>query len=158
IITRSLEPPSASQVKHERRETTAADHRPGVLVRGSALRVSAVQGRDPRGRPRRGGRARSGPPVAGVQLQHLCVHRPAVHLRRRDRLRHLPHPPERICEAAMRRLTDTPFPPYAFVPGRTPHPVSDPAGHSYGRTPEPLAHFDPAEWRTCHPYLYGIDL
>lgn len=58
----------------------------------------------------------------------------------------------------MRRLTTTPFPPYTHVPGRTPHPVSDPAGHSYGRTTEPPQRFDPAEWRTCHAYLFGIDL
>jgi hypothetical protein len=58
----------------------------------------------------------------------------------------------------MRRLTDTPLPPYTYVPGRTPHPVSDPAGHSFGRVPEPVSPFDPADWQTCHPYLYGIDL
>lgn len=51
-----------------------------------------------------------------------------------------------------------PFPRYAYVPGRTPHPTRDPDGHSYGvqlDLPEPP---DPAEWRTCRDYLYGIDL
>lgn len=25
------------------------------------------------------------------------------------------------------------FPPYTYIPGRSPHPISDPAGHSHGR-------------------------
>jgi hypothetical protein len=36
---------------------------------------------------------------------------------------------------APRRLPARPFPPYAFVPGKFPHPITDPAGHSYGATP-----------------------
>jgi uncharacterized protein len=32
-----------------------------------------------------------------------------------------------------RLLPDVPLPPYGFVPGLSPHPVSDPAGHSFGR-------------------------
>ena len=58
----------------------------------------------------------------------------------------------------MQRLTVTLLPPYTFIPGQAPHPVSDPAGHSFGRAAEPVAHFDSADWQTCHPYLYGIDL
>jgi hypothetical protein len=49
-------------------------------------------------------------------------------------------------------------PPYAFVPGLTPHPVSDPAGHSFG---QPRCHppaLDPANWRDSADYLHGIDL
>jgi hypothetical protein len=60
------------------------------------------------------------------------------------------HPP--------RLLPDRPFPPYAYVPGDTPHPTRDPGGHSYGaefETPEPP---DPEDWRACRDYLYGIDL
>ena len=40
-----------------------------------------------------------------------------------------------------RNAPDVPFPAYAFVPGRHPHPVTDPAGHSFGHphvVPEPL--------------------
>ena len=33
-----------------------------------------------------------------------------------------------------RFFPDEPFPPYTFVPGQQPHPVSDPRGHSFGRT------------------------
>ena len=37
-----------------------------------------------------------------------------------------------------RRLApDRPFPPYAFVPGRFPHPVSDPAGHGVSASARP---------------------
>ena len=60
------------------------------------------------------------------------------------------HPP--------RFLPDRPFPPYAYVPGGTPHPTRDPGGHSYGaefEIPEPP---DPEDWRACRDYLYGIDL
>jgi len=50
------------------------------------------------------------------------------------------------------------FPPYAYLPGRDPHPVRDPAGHSHGR-PEPEAEHLPAEgWRENAGYLYGVDL
>lgn len=56
------------------------------------------------------------------------------------------------------RYTSRPFPPYRFVPGRTPHPRRDPRGHSYGR-PEPApALFSPGRWHQAHDYLYGIDL
>jgi predicted metal-dependent hydrolase len=57
-----------------------------------------------------------------------------------------------------RLVPDRPLPPYTFVPGQTPHPVRDPAGHLYGRpieTPPPL---DPAHWQASQAYLYGIDL
>lgn len=56
------------------------------------------------------------------------------------------------------RYTSRPFPPYRFVPGRTPHPRRDPRGHSYGR-PEPApALWSPDRWYQAHDYLYGIDL
>jgi uncharacterized protein len=57
-----------------------------------------------------------------------------------------------------RLLPDRPFPPYAYVPGDTPHPTRDPGGHSYGaefEIPEPP---NPEDWRGCREYLYGIDL
>jgi uncharacterized protein len=61
----------------------------------------------------------------------------------------LPHP---------RYLPDRPLPPYTYVPGRSPHPVSDPAGHLFGQTPEPPASVDADNWHTNRAYLYGIDL
>ncbi|MCI0379040.1 MAG: DUF309 domain-containing protein [Gemmataceae bacterium] len=56
-----------------------------------------------------------------------------------------------------RLLPDEPLPPYGYVPGRFPHPVSDPAGHSYGVKEAAIA-FDPDSWRQCRAYLRGIDL
>lgn len=50
------------------------------------------------------------------------------------------------------------FPPYTFVPGRTPHPVRDPAGHLFGQTPELPPPLDPAHWQESRAYLYGVDL
>lgn len=59
----------------------------------------------------------------------------------------------------MARLApDRPFPPYSYVPGYFPHPVSDPAGHSYLMQPETVEVFDPAKWRACRAYLWGVDL
>jgi hypothetical protein len=57
-----------------------------------------------------------------------------------------------------RLLPDEPLPPYTFVPGRSPHPVSDPAGHSYGVAQELAPSPDPDRWPECRPYLRGLDL
>jgi predicted metal-dependent hydrolase len=59
---------------------------------------------------------------------------------------------------AVRLLPDVPLPPYAFVPGRTPHPVSDPAGHQYGVEPQAPPPLDPERWRDSRAYLRGVDL
>jgi hypothetical protein len=59
----------------------------------------------------------------------------------------------------VRRLVpDEPFPAYAYIPGRFPHPTSDSAGHSYGVEPAVPEKVEPEKWRECRPYLYGIDL
>lgn len=50
------------------------------------------------------------------------------------------------------------FPPYAFVPGRHPHPVRDPEGHSFGQEEDPLP---PPERQQIleHPqFHFGVDL
>ncbi len=60
--------------------------------------------------------------------------------------------------APLPRYTRRPFPPYRYVPGKTPHPVRDPAGHSFNRPPEQPPEFNPEDWRSCEQYLYGIDL
>lgn len=57
-----------------------------------------------------------------------------------------------------RLVPDRAFPPYAYIPGRWPHPTRDPGGHSYGTAAEAPAPPDPAAWRACQDYLYGIDL
>ena len=57
-----------------------------------------------------------------------------------------------------RLVPDEPLPPYAYVAGRSPHPVSDPAGHSHGVPPSHPPPPDPGRWWECRPYLRGIDL
>jgi uncharacterized protein len=57
-----------------------------------------------------------------------------------------------------RLVPEEPFPPYAFVPGRFPHPTADPAGHSFGTNPALPSKVEPDQWQECRPYLYGIDL
>ena len=56
------------------------------------------------------------------------------------------------------RYSSKPFPPYRFVPGKTPHPTRDPDGHSYNKEPEQIDSFDPEYWNSCEAYLYGVDL
>ena len=59
---------------------------------------------------------------------------------------------------ARRLVPDEPFPPYSFVPGRFPHPESDPQGHSFGvprGAPAPLV---PGDGPSCRTYLRGLDL
>jgi hypothetical protein len=55
-------------------------------------------------------------------------------------------------------LPDVPLPPYSHVPGSTPHPISDPAGHSYGVRPHTVVAPNPEHWAACREYLRGIDL
>jgi hypothetical protein len=57
-----------------------------------------------------------------------------------------------------RLVPDQPFPPYAYVPGRFPHPVSDPAGHSFGLEMPRPPRLDPESWQGSRAYLHGIDL
>lgn len=59
------------------------------------------------------------------------------------------------------------MPPYSYVPGRFPHPVSDARGHSFRNASEPekgqvrnpglSINFDP-DWKSSPDYLFGIDL
>lgn len=62
-----------------------------------------------------------------------------------------------MARPAPRFAPDRAFPPYPYVPGQTPHPTRDPAGHSYGVEETPAAP-DPGRWRDSGAYLYGIDL
>ena len=57
-----------------------------------------------------------------------------------------------------RLVPERPFPAYAYLPGRHPHPTRDPEGHSFGEPPETPDPPDPDRWRGCGDYLYGIDL
>lgn len=66
------------------------------------------------------------------------------------------HPPQRI---VARHAPGRPFPPYRYVPGLHPHPVREPAGHSYPAPPKgPEQGWNPAAWRTLPDWLFGVDL
>ena len=56
------------------------------------------------------------------------------------------------------RYSHTPFPPYRYTPGQSPHPTRDPAGHSFGDERLSGDDVNPADWQHCEPYLYGVDL
>jgi len=58
-----------------------------------------------------------------------------------------------------RRYSQRPFPAYRYVPGVLPHPIRDPAGHSYGAAPARAgAVWRPEDWRSLDDWLYGVDL
>ena len=66
-----------------------------------------------------------------------------------------------LLEFVAPRYCDTPFPAYRFVPGRNPHPTTDPRGHSYqepGSISESISLMLPTEWAQSLDYLYGCDL
>lgn len=56
------------------------------------------------------------------------------------------------------RLTFAPFPPYSYVSRNQPHPVTDPNGHMYRDEVSDIEPLDLAHWKSCQPYLHGIDL
>ena len=58
----------------------------------------------------------------------------------------------------MRYLPGRAFPPYAFLPGRDPHPTRDPRGHSFGHEEAAVEYLPPARWRENASYLWGVDL
>lgn len=58
--------------------------------------------------------------------------------------------PPRYCERLL--------PPYSYVPGHAPHPVSDPQGHMHGESHEAVEPIDTNGWRESDEYLFGIDL
>lgn len=66
--------------------------------------------------------------------------------------------PKSGTRAIPRLMPNEPFPPYSYVPGQSPHPISDPRGHSYGKEIEPPELPAPEKWRGCPVYLYGLDL
>ncbi len=57
-----------------------------------------------------------------------------------------------------RLVPGEPLPPYSYVPGRQPHPESDPAGHRFGHGDREPVRFEPGNWATSSDYLFGCDL
>jgi len=57
-----------------------------------------------------------------------------------------------------RYLPELPLPPYAYVPGRFPHPTRDAGGHGHGAMLAQPERIDPERWGACRPYLAGVDL
>ncbi|GJM21407.1 MAG: hypothetical protein DHS20C15_13220 [Planctomycetota bacterium] len=54
-------------------------------------------------------------------------------------------------------FVDEPFPPYRFVPGKTPHPFAHAEGYGHG-APRPVPVFLPEDrWRENRAYLRGVD-
>jgi hypothetical protein len=56
------------------------------------------------------------------------------------------------------RYCDSPLPPYSYVPGHTPHPVSDPRGHMHGKQPVRAEVVDPEKPGASREFLHGVDL
>lgn len=61
-------------------------------------------------------------------------------------------------KTAPRYAPEYPFPAYAFIPGKLPHPHRSPEGHSYGKEEPAADRIDPARWSENRLYLHGIDL
>jgi hypothetical protein len=60
--------------------------------------------------------------------------------------------------SAPRRYSTIDLPSYSYVPGFTPHPVSDPRGHRHRRPAQAAAPLDPDAWPSSDGYRYAIDL
>jgi hypothetical protein len=50
------------------------------------------------------------------------------------------------------------FPPYSYVPGKFPHPLRDPQGHSFQHSPPAVVLDDPRDGRRCVAFLRGVEL
>ena len=50
------------------------------------------------------------------------------------------------------------LPPYTHVPGRTPHPINDPAGHSFGKSPAASPPPSLDNWAECESLREGAEL
>jgi uncharacterized protein len=50
------------------------------------------------------------------------------------------------------------LPPYRYVPGRSPHPRTDPRGHSHGRPEPKVASADLSDAGARELYVFGVEL
>src|SRR4051812_46787890 len=57
-----------------------------------------------------------------------------------------------------RLVPERAFPPYSYVTGRFPHPITDPAGHSFGHAAPRVAPIEPARFADSRDYLFACDL
>ncbi len=57
-----------------------------------------------------------------------------------------------------RYVPELPFPPYTYTPGVAPHPVSDPAGHAFGKEHQRPTAIEPTRWRESREFLFAVDL
>jgi hypothetical protein len=58
----------------------------------------------------------------------------------------------------IKRYSDRSLPFYSYVPGLSPHPTSDPRGHSFGKVEPPAQPLEEATYRGNATYLHAIDL
>jgi hypothetical protein len=56
------------------------------------------------------------------------------------------------------RYSPRPLPPYRYVSGQTPHPVSNPAGHMFGEQAAASEPLTDANWEQHDTWLYAADL
>lgn len=56
------------------------------------------------------------------------------------------------------RYSNREFPPYTYVPGKQPHPISDPRGHMHGHEAPDPPPLDPEQWNQSASYLFAVDL
>ncbi len=59
-----------------------------------------------------------------------------------------------MSDVSTRYAPERAFPAYAFLPGRDPHPVRDPRGHSHGQTEVAAVYLLPGSWRENEDYLW----
>ncbi len=57
-----------------------------------------------------------------------------------------------------RLVPDVPLPRYSYVTGRFPHPLRDPAGHSYAQPPVDTEAISARAWQESRAFLLGCDL
>ena len=66
--------------------------------------------------------------------------------------------PQSVEPARLHITSNNALPSYSYVPGRFPHPISDPHGHSFGMVVFESIAPSASQWQECQSYLRGIDL
>lgn len=63
-----------------------------------------------------------------------------------------------MADSLPRFAPERPLPPYTYIPGKTPHPLSDPLGHGFGRVIESSAGLDAKHPERSPDWCYAVDL